>query len=62
MKKTFSTRDTRGHLHVDCSECTRGGNGNAADKCACGWKHKKGGNGACFMGILIQGIEVPEVV
>lgn len=59
MKKAkWSEKDNRGHLSVDCSECTRGGNGNAKDKCASGWKIKKGGMGSCFSGELIEGLEV----
>ena len=57
-KAKFSERDTRGMLSVDCSECERGGNGSDPDKCASGWKHKKGRRGACFMGTLLKGLEV----
>ena len=59
-KKIYSERDSRGMLCVDCSECKRGGNGDATDKCSCGWKVKKGGMGSCFSGELIEGIVVPE--
>ena len=55
-KKIWSERDNRGHLSVDCSECTRGGNGSDKDKCSCGWRVKRGGNGACFSGTLIPSI------
>lgn len=58
MKAKFSERDTRGMLFVDCSECDRGGNGTAVDKCASGWKHKKGRKGGCFMGTLLANLEV----
>ncbi len=59
MKKAkYSKKDTRGHLYVDCSECNRGGNGQDVDKCSSGWKVKKGNNGGCFLGTLIDGLEV----
>ena len=58
MKKAkYSKYDNRGSLCVDCSECDRGGNGTDKDKCACGWKIKKGKKGGCFLGKLIPGIE-----
>lgn len=58
MKKAkHSNKDSKGRLYVDCSECDRGGNGNAEDKCSCGWKVKKGKQGGCFLGILIDGLE-----
>jgi len=56
----FSERDTKGKLFVDCSECTRGGNGEDADKCSSGWRHKKGHKGGCFMGTLLDGLYVAE--
>jgi len=49
----YSEVDTRGKLSVDCSECDRGGNGSAVDKCSCGWKVKKPHKGACFLGDLL---------
>ena len=59
MKKAkYSERDTRGALFVDCAECNRGGNGNDPEKCSSGWKHKRGRKGGCFMGALIEGLEV----
>lgn len=54
----YSMRDDKGKLFVDCSECDRGGNGAAKDKCACGWRTKKGLQGGCFMGDLLPGMEV----
>jgi len=58
MKKArFSEYDTKGKLFVDCSECTRGGNGDDPDKCSCGWKHKRGRKGGCFIGTLMPGLE-----
>jgi hypothetical protein len=58
FKAAHSMRDTRGHLFIDCSECERGGNGDAKDKCSCGWKVKKGKQGGCFIGTLMSGLEV----
>lgn len=59
MKKAkYSSKDSRGMLCVDCSECERGGNGSDKDKCSCGWKVKKGKNGSCFAGTLMAGLEV----
>ena len=57
-KKVYSFKDSRGYLHVDCSECTRGGNGTDKDKCAAGWQYKRGGRGGCFCGKLIDGVTV----
>ena len=56
----YSFEDTRGALYVDCSECERGGNGSDKDKCACGWKVKRGKQGGCFMGTLLDGLEAKE--
>jgi len=59
MKKAkHSGKDSTGKEYTDCSECERGGNGNATDKCASGWKIKKGKRGMCFMGTLIDGLEI----
>ena len=58
--KIHSFYDSARMLCVDCSECTRGGNGSDPSKCSCGWKHKKGGRGSCYSGTLMQGITVPE--
>lgn len=61
MKKAkHSFRDTKGKLCVDCSECERGGNGSAQDKCSCGWRIKRGKQGGCFMGDLLEGLEVSQ--
>lgn len=60
VKAKFSELDTKGKLYVDCSECTRGGNGTDPDKCSAGWRHKKGGRGGCYLGKLIDGLEVAE--
>ena len=55
-KAKHSYKDTRGALYVDCSECERGGKGNAKDKCSCGWKVKRGKQGGCFIGELREGL------
>lgn len=61
MKKAkYSEHDTRGMLYVDCSECNRGGNGADPEKCSSGWQIKKGYKGGCFLGELIEGLEVPS--
>jgi hypothetical protein len=56
----YSERDTRGHVYVDCSECTRGGNGKDADKCGAGGRIKRGDKGGCFMGTLLPDLKLPE--
>jgi hypothetical protein len=55
-KAKYSEKDSRGQLYVDCIECNRGAKGNDPDKCAAGYKHKKGNKGGCFLGTLIDGI------
>lgn len=35
MKAKHSKKDDKGRVYVDCSECDRGGNGKAKDKCSC---------------------------
>lgn len=57
--KVHSFYDAAGMLAVDCTECTRGCNGSA-EKCASGWRYKKGGFGYCYVGTLIPGIIVPK--
>jgi len=49
-----SAVDIKGNLSVDCSECERGGNGTAKDKCSCGWKTKRPKHGACYIGDLME--------
>jgi hypothetical protein len=57
MKKAkYSGKDSNGKVYVDCSECERGGNGSDSDKCSAGWRHKRGGNGMCFLGTLKKGL------
>ena len=57
-KAKYSKRDSTGKLYVDCSECDRGGNGSATDKCSCGWQTKRGKQGGCFSGTLRNGLTV----
>jgi len=56
MKAKYSEKDTRGFLFVDCSECTKGGNGNKS--CSAGWLKEQGNQGGCFCGVLLDGLEV----
>jgi hypothetical protein len=59
MKKAkYSGKDSKGKIFIDCSECERGGNGSDPEKCSCGWKVKRGGHGMCFMGTLLNGLEL----
>ena len=57
-KAKFSEKDNKGHLNVDCTECTRGKNGSDPDKCAAGWRVKKGGVSGCFAGTLLESLTV----
>jgi hypothetical protein len=41
--------------YTRCHECNRGGNGNAVDKCACGWRVTDPCASGCFMGSPIEG-------
>lgn len=50
MKKVYSFYDKKGMLHVDCAECTRGGNGTDEDSCSAGFRYKKPGVAGCFIG------------
>ena len=54
IKPKHSFKDKKGKLYVDCSECTRGGNGTDGDKCSSGWNTKRGGKGGCFSGTLSE--------
>ena len=38
-----------------CCDCDRGGNGNAKDKCACGWNVTLDNKLGCFLGTPIVG-------
>jgi len=60
VKAKYSGKDKNGKEYTDCSECERGGNGNDKDKCPAGWRHKKGGQGMCFLGTLKKGLEIDE--
>ena len=60
MKAKYSEYDSRGMLYVDCCECTRGGNGDAENKCSAGGHFKKGKKCGCFIGKLLPDLEIPE--
>jgi hypothetical protein len=53
-----NSRDSSGKLFVACSECNRGGNGDDKDKCSCGFRVKKWNGLGCYLGILLEGLEV----
>lgn len=36
--------------YTPCHKCDRGGNGNAKDKCACGWRFKRANGHGCYLG------------
>ena len=55
---THSEKDNKGRLWVACSECDRGGNGSAEDKCASGGKIKKFNGKGCFLGALLEGLAI----
>ncbi len=38
-----------------CCDCDRGGNGNAKDKCSCGWKTTTDNKLGCYLGTPIVG-------
>ena len=50
-----SFTDEDGKRWTACAECDRGGNGNAKDKCSCGWKCTKWNGLGCFLGTAIVG-------
>jgi len=56
----FSEYDTKGNLYVDCTECTRGRNGQDKDKCSAGFKHKRGNKGGCFLGELLPTLKMEK--
>lgn len=55
-KPKHSFKDSRGHIYVDCTECSRGSGGEDPDKCASGWQVKRGGRAGCFSGKLRRGL------
>jgi len=48
--KKHSYTDKNGMKWTACSECDRGGNGTAKDKCSCGWQVKKFNGMGCWSG------------
>lgn len=48
---TYSERDSKGRLYVDCTECQKGFNGYKS--CASGHRIQKGHTGGCFNGTLL---------
>lgn len=54
-KRIYSCEDHKGRLCVDCSECTRGGNGN--EECIHGWSIKNPGLEYCIHGTLLPNVE-----
>ncbi len=58
QKAKRSERDSNGKLWVACCECDRGGNGSDPEKCSSGWKCKRWNTQGCFIGKLIDGLEV----
>ena len=49
-----SFKDKRGGIWVACSECERGGNGSAPDKCSAGGTCKRFNKLGCFSGTLME--------
>ena len=49
-KMMYSFTDTKGKRFIACSECERGGNGIAKDKCACGWDTYTNNGLGCYSG------------
>jgi len=58
MFESFTDKD--GKRWTACAECDRGGNGNAKDKCACGWQHTELNGLGCYMGSDIVGEIKPK--
>ena len=52
---THSYKDNTGLNWTACCECDRGGNGNAIDKCCCGWRSIEWDQKGCFIGVPIVG-------
>lgn len=61
MKKVFSFYDNKGKLYVDCTECTRGYNGTDKDKCSAGHRCKKPQQGGCFIGTVMDSVDLTKV-
>ena len=59
-KAKYSEINPHGVLFVDCSECTRGGNGTDENRCSCGWRHKRGSKSGCTSGTLLLSLEAPK--
>lgn len=53
-KKPHSYTDAKGLRFTACCECDRGGNGNAVDKCSCGWRVKRWNGLGCYLGSPIS--------
>ncbi len=51
----FNPLTEDGKRWTACAECDRGGNGNAKDKCSCGWQCTKLNGLGCFLGTAIVG-------
>lgn len=58
MSKIQSFNDSRGKLFTDCSECSKGGNGDQS--CSSGWTVTKPKKGGCFMGELLVHLTIIE--
>jgi len=58
MKIKYSEVDSRGMLYVDCTECKRGSKGEK--DCSAGARAKKGHQGGCFLGELLEKYEEPK--
>ncbi len=56
----YSEYDSRGHLSIDCTECTRGINGGDKDKCSSALRCKKPRMGSCFCGTLLESVKEGE--
>lgn len=56
--KSFT--DGHGKRWTACAECDRGGNGNAKDKCSCGWRVTELNGNGCYFGSDIVGEIKPK--
>lgn len=59
MKIAISFRTKGGQIHVDCSECKRGGNGDGT--CERGGQHKLGYRDICLKGEVLDNYKVLEL-